>query len=141
MGPGHPLRQLVRLLQAFAADRRPDHAVRNVLGGRLAEIADAIRKYLRELGELCVAELAVVVGRVDRPQLAADDVVGLRHAGNHAWRAGHRQREAADAEIVTVGAEIFRSEEHTSEQSLMRNSYAVFCLKKKNDAERKALAA
>src|SRR3546814_7328733 len=29
-----------------------------------------------------------------------------------------------------------RSEEHTSElQSLMRNSYAVFCLKKKNDAE------
>src|SRR3546814_3364227 len=29
----------------------------------------------------------------------------------------------------------WRSEEHTSElQSLMRNSYAVFCLKKKNDA-------
>src|SRR3546814_6814518 len=30
-----------------------------------------------------------------------------------------------------------RSEEHTSElQSLMRNSYAVFCLKKKRDNER-----
>src|SRR3546814_6826214 len=30
-------------------------------------------------------------------------------------------------------AELFRSEEHTSElQSLMRISYAVFCLKKKN---------
>src|SRR3546814_10800393 len=29
-------------------------------------------------------------------------------------------------------ADLFRSEEHTSElQSLMRNSYAVFCLKKK----------
>src|SRR3546814_10781896 len=29
--------------------------------------------------------------------------------------------------------EVFRSEEHTSElQSLMRSSYAVFCLKKKN---------
>src|SRR3546814_10297551 len=28
---------------------------------------------------------------------------------------------------------LFRSEEHTSElQSLMRNTYAVFCLKKKN---------
>src|SRR3546814_3992028 len=26
-----------------------------------------------------------------------------------------------------------RSEEHTSDQSLMRNSYAVFCLKKKNN--------
>src|SRR3546814_7050248 len=31
-----------------------------------------------------------------------------------------------------------RSEEHTSElQSLMRNSYAVFCLKKKNNNEKK----
>src|SRR3546814_8816192 len=31
----------------------------------------------------------------------------------------------------------FRSEEHTSElQSLMRNSYAVFCLKKKNQKTR-----
>src|SRR3546814_2728304 len=30
------------------------------------------------------------------------------------------------------GVQYFRSEEHTSElQSLMRNSYAVFCLKKK----------
>src|SRR3546814_1408935 len=34
--------------------------------------------------------------------------------------------------LSAIGAD-FRSEEHTSElQSLMRNSYAVFCLKKKN---------
>src|SRR3546814_7621324 len=33
----------------------------------------------------------------------------------------------------SVTPEFIRSEEHTSElQSLMRNSYAVFCLKKKN---------
>src|SRR3546814_3574715 len=33
----------------------------------------------------------------------------------------------------TVTSGLVRSEEHTSElQSLMRNSYAVFCLKKKN---------
>src|SRR3546814_1791779 len=33
---------------------------------------------------------------------------------------------------VTTGDRVSRSEEHTSElQSLMRNSYAVFCLKKK----------
>src|SRR3546814_5994204 len=39
---------------------------------------------------------------------------------------------AALAAVTAVGAAI-RSEEHTSElQSLMRNSYAVFCLKKKN---------
>src|SRR3546814_1207942 len=39
---------------------------------------------------------------------------------------------AAIAQAAAGGEEI-RSEEHTSElQSLMRNSYAVFCLKKKN---------
>src|SRR3546814_2927159 len=33
-----------------------------------------------------------------------------------------------------LGLVVYRSEEHTSElQSLMRNSYAVFCLKKKTD--------
>src|SRR3546814_7689218 len=36
------------------------------------------------------------------------------------------------AKIVGIAAAIIRSEEHTSElQSLMRISYAVFCLKKK----------
>src|SRR3546814_4973603 len=37
------------------------------------------------------------------------------------------------AELQLDGTTIYRSEEHTSElQSLMRISYAVFCLKKKN---------
>src|SRR3546814_2008825 len=37
--------------------------------------------------------------------------------------------------VLSLGAD-FRSEEHTSElQSLMRISYAVFCLKKKNTYE------
>src|SRR3546814_5263321 len=37
------------------------------------------------------------------------------------------------ADFFTVAFFFVRSEEHTSElQSLMRNSYAVFCLKKKN---------
>src|SRR3546814_4720389 len=43
---------------------------------------------------------------------------------------------SASADVSTwpcSGASRKRSEEHTSElQSLMRNSYAVFCLKKKN---------
>src|SRR3546814_2725169 len=47
--------------------------------------------------------------------VGADEVVGGRHRGG----AAIEQR---------------RSEEHTSElQSLMRNSYAVFCLKKKTN--------
>src|SRR3546814_3616553 len=43
---------------------------------------------------------------------------------------GRRANTVSD--YVVEGAEIARSEEHTSElQSLMRISYAVFCLKKK----------
>src|SRR3546814_9731150 len=39
---------------------------------------------------------------------------------------------------ITNGSEADRSEEHTSElQSLMRTSYAVFCLKKKIEKTRK----
>src|SRR3546814_10090725 len=40
--------------------------------------------------------------------------------------------ESQERYVLAVSAADFRSEEHTSElQSLMRNSYAVFCLKKK----------
>src|SRR3546814_6918298 len=50
---------------------------------------------------------------------------GAQHDGAVAHRARHRPR------LVERGGE-GRSEEHTSElQSLMRISYAVFCLKKK----------
>src|SRR3546814_6882960 len=46
-------------------------------------------------------------------------------------KAGLAQKEPAMAERWTKLG-IYRSEEHTSElQSLMRNSYAVFCFKKK----------
>src|SRR3546814_10522518 len=54
-------------------------------------------------------------------QPAQRAVFGQQLAGG-----GHRVQPAQ------AGAEEDRSEEHTSElQSLMRNSYAVFCLKKK----------
>src|SRR3546814_9709331 len=46
-----------------------------------------------------------------------------------------QERHVEDAEVVDVVAQD-RSEEHTSElQSLMRISYAVFCLKKKNKSK------
>src|SRR3546814_2318020 len=52
----------------------------------------------------------------------------------HQQRADARQQpacEGAEADADVVG-DVQRSEEHTSElQSLMRISYAVFCLKKK----------
>src|SRR3546814_7499202 len=54
-----------------------------------------------------------------------------------AWRVslGHRRRRAGPIQHRSGAASPVpsRSEEHTSElQSLMRISYAVFCLKKKN---------
>src|SRR3546814_5015491 len=55
---------------------------------------------------------------------------GLHH---DAGGARHQVVGVFDAAVVGAGAELHvRSEEHTSElQSLMRNSYAVFCLNKK----------
>src|SRR3546814_4464751 len=68
-------------------------------------------------------ELAVVVG-ID----AASE--GLAMARERGIATTHEGLEGLRALPV-------RSEEHTSElQSLMRNSYAVFCLKKKNKRNR-----
>src|SRR3546814_1883591 len=45
-------------------------------------------------------------------------------------------QEAANAQAMGLGYRFERSEEHTSElQSLMRISYAVFCLKTKTDRQ------
>src|SRR3546814_5769650 len=54
-------------------------------------------------------------------------------SGQLALALEDRDVSMAEAELlVEQGEEATRSEEHTSElQSLMRNSYAVFCLKKK----------
>src|SRR3546814_215727 len=47
--------------------------------------------------------------------------------------AGQNANGGNTAAAGLVGKRVARSEEHTSElQSLMRTSYAVFCLKKKN---------
>src|SRR3546814_5282033 len=66
-----------------------------------------------------------------------DFAVWLEHVASHKlplfWRI-HRMHHADNGFDVTTGIRFhpLRSEEHTSElQSLMRISYAVFCLKKK----------
>src|SRR3546814_3658027 len=62
-------------------------------------------------------------------------LLGRRHGLEYAALAGPQQRAAArhpDLPGRSLVGEGPRSEEHTSElQSLMRISYAVFCLKKK----------
>src|SRR3546814_6406915 len=85
------------------------------------------------------AQLRLPVGfRFGRP----DERHGLRHVADVVVGPAEQHRidallhEAADHRRLGAGkveAAGERSEEHTSElQSLMRISYAVFCLKKKN---------
>src|SRR3546814_5944515 len=60
--------------------------------------------------------------------------IPVTHAGFSAWQldAMEKALDGAEGKILA-----FRSEEHTSElQSLMRISYAVFCLKKKKKKPR-----
>src|SRR3546814_4823362 len=61
---------------------------------------------------------------------AAREIPGGKNVDPRHLQLGGRDR----ALITAGGARGQRSEEHTSElQSLMRISYAVFCLKKKNE--------
>src|SRR3546814_9499738 len=81
------------------------------------------RQYLRRQ----IVDAAVVVDRTE--------FEGQRGGGPD----GHGARQAGDAAVADIGGgrkagAVDRSEEHTSElQSLMRISYAVFCLKKKKN--------
>src|SRR3546814_8031825 len=84
-------------------------------------------------------------GGLDRHVQRADDACALQRlrraeflAQGH--QAGHFGFGDVDLAAAVIGQRdvadhiVFRSEEHTSElQSLMRNSYAVFCLKKKKE--------
>src|SRR3546814_4373484 len=69
-------------------------------------------------------------GFLDR--LGKESVWGNRHAQDY-----HVVGSDASGVVLKVGSAVRnRSEEHTSElQSLMRISYAVFCLKKKNNIQ------
>src|SRR3546814_5622086 len=84
--------------------------------------------------------LSVPLVREQRPQAGVanmpgpGDALGAQHAFLSGAEPGDRRLAArvafVDAEFDAADAD--RSEEHTSElQSLMRISYAVFCLKKK----------
>src|SRR3546814_2300559 len=76
-----------------------------------------------------VVPLAVEVDQAGAEAETADQRRGLRHLHQALGGANH---EIGIAHHLVAG--VGRSEEHTSElQSLMRISYAVFCLKKKTN--------
>src|SRR3546814_8104878 len=88
-----------------------------MLGGKqFGDGPDRDHLLLREHGD-------TVAGRVKRVEIVGDEKDGK----------AHRIGELADQFVELGGADrVERSEEHTSElQSLMRTSYAVFCLHKK----------
>src|SRR3546814_8588517 len=78
---------------------------------------------------------ALILHEVDRAEERRFDRFGTAGAGaGDAGRAAVEEgQQLRPVELPPMAAAVlFRSEEHTSElQSLMRISYAVFCLKKK----------
>src|SRR3546814_9152574 len=78
---------------------------------------DLLRQHCQHL--LCAGQRRLVIGNVD----------GLARGGQPLYSATEQRHLAAQS---LERSRRIRSEEHTSElQSLMRISYAVFCLKKK----------
>src|SRR3546814_130818 len=118
-----------------------EHALQPVRDGRSDQRGKADR---RHIGEIVIVDCAEID---PRPAAVGDDIDRARKIQRNAERAGEAVRRAErqkrkDAVLVdeavdgarnrTIAAAHDRSEEHTSEpQSLMRISYAVFCLKKK----------
>src|SRR3546814_5359303 len=64
---------------------------------------------------------------------AVEEVGGSAVFAEQRLAVGGAHARAVEVDVHQQSAVVGRSEEHTSElQSLMRISYAVFCLKKKN---------
>src|SRR3546814_2627865 len=85
-----------------------------------------------------VVRAEVVVVRVERRRLGRDSNGQLLRGGRRGQHRGEgdRAKQRALSHEFVPRKTLKRSEEHTSElQSLMRISYAVFCLKKKNIEE------
>src|SRR3546814_10543354 len=84
------------------------------------------RRFRAREGEQAPGQVGGAVGAVERVVDVALRLVGRLR------QPALREFEPADDDREHI-VEVVRSEEHTSElQSLMRISYAVFCLKKKN---------
>src|SRR3546814_3184905 len=117
------------------------HCVRNDVVRELPELRTVAEHRLRRIAqhrdETLGARLFAVAKLRDR-RLDDRREIDRRRRAAKAIGLDARDREQVDDELLhpprlAVNDRQERSEEHTSElQSLMRISYAVFCLKKKN---------
>src|SRR3546814_3111906 len=87
------------------------------------------------VGAFPIPEVLQGINAFTRGMRSVNPAAQVRVIWVNSWFDPGKERDAALA-LIGQGADVVthhRSEEHTSElQSLMRISYAVFCLKKKN---------
>src|SRR3546814_8525919 len=129
--------------RATRTDTRLPYAtlLRSAGAGRLDGVEIGGRRAHRAFGDLADRPLGVgeledeQFGIADRPAHLIGEVDDALVAGQHeigVARVGRADLHRADRAHVLHPHLLERSEEHASElQSLMRISYAVFCLKKK----------
>src|SRR3546814_9585104 len=119
----HPLYGRHHCIELVLPIAMPMHEHREVaIGERRWLVRDRVQR------ETWTGEQFVAIGSGDLAVLVHALTVEARHRHARGGRADLVLRLEIDALRVQT-----RSEEHTSElQSLMRISYAVFCLKKKN---------
>src|SRR3546814_9959623 len=110
------------------------------LSGQVGTLRDPDGHFTSCRGAYVIVAYATVTDRLDSYEILTD-ILATRANPRRQWRTfislvrATKQRIARSAGILPpASCNVWRSEEHTSElQSLMRISYAVFCLKKKKN--------
>src|SRR3546814_2966596 len=109
-----------------------------VRANALRRQARAAEKYKRLSDDIRVAEGRLIYARWRDAAAAADQARRDADDAEAAVKTAQAELETVSAAQVEVATRVGRSEERTSElQSLMRISYAVFCLTKKKNTMHK----
>src|SRR3546814_8378273 len=119
----------LRLQQSLAEKRAQDER-----GGALLDVANEFELSVASAVDVLAEELRKVsIASAELSKNAKDSAGGTQQVNAAAESTAENvQTVASAAQELTSSIDEIRSEEHTSElQSLMRISYAVFCLNKK----------
>src|SRR3546814_959148 len=125
---------VVRVMLADLLDQGPKHPERAVRAAFLLQQLQADLPFVLHAAMLAGQLIHAPLERLAEPEIVAvkrQNILADDRAIDPI-RQGDFQIEHTAVERLARDSGFFRSEEHTSElQSLMRISYAVFCLKKK----------